>query len=206
MVGHPCWALPALCQAGAAGLAVATRSSMFCPVLPRTACPAVFMLYITGRHEASGTVLQGSLNLVDLAGRWAGGEAALRGWQGGRAVCAALGGWKRGRMSRGGWMACSVGTGQIAFCCMPLPTPQRGLLLFPCCSERLARSQAEGQRAKEACNINKSLSSLGDVFQVWGGRRDACGLVGGWVPAGLSGGWMGSPEGRLLVRPHVLAA
>lgn len=33
-------------------------------------------------------------------------------------------------------------------------------------SERLARSQAEGQRAKEACNINKSLSSLGDVFQV----------------------------------------
>ena len=34
------------------------------------------------------------------------------------------------------------------------------------CSERLARSQAEGQRQKEACNINKSLSSLGDVFQV----------------------------------------
>ncbi len=33
------------------------------------------------------------------------------------------------------------------------------------CSERLARSQAEGQRAKEACSINKSLSSLGDVFQ-----------------------------------------
>ena len=32
------------------------------------------------------------------------------------------------------------------------------------CSERLARSQAEGQRAKEACSINKSLSSLGDVF------------------------------------------
>lgn len=31
-------------------------------------------------------------------------------------------------------------------------------------SERLARSQAEGQRAKEACSINKSLSSLGDVF------------------------------------------
>ncbi len=26
------------------------------------------MLYITGRHEASGTQLQGSLNLVDLAG------------------------------------------------------------------------------------------------------------------------------------------
>lgn len=33
------------------------------------------------------------------------------------------------------------------------------------CSERLARSQAEGQRAKEACSINKSLSSLGGVFQ-----------------------------------------
>ena len=31
------------------------------------------MLYITGRHEASSTVLQGSLNLVDLAGRWVGG-------------------------------------------------------------------------------------------------------------------------------------
>ncbi|KAK9909075.1 hypothetical protein WJX75_006832 [Coccomyxa subellipsoidea] len=31
-------------------------------------------------------------------------------------------------------------------------------------SERLNRSQAEGQRAKEACSINKSLSSLGDVF------------------------------------------
>ena len=33
------------------------------------------------------------------------------------------------------------------------------------CSERLNRSQAEGARAREACNINKSLSSLGDVFQ-----------------------------------------
>ena len=32
------------------------------------------------------------------------------------------------------------------------------------CSERLARSGVEGQRAKEACLINKSLSSLGDVF------------------------------------------
>lgn len=32
-------------------------------------------------------------------------------------------------------------------------------------SERLARSQVEGQRQKEACAINKSLSSLGDVFQ-----------------------------------------
>ncbi len=32
------------------------------------------------------------------------------------------------------------------------------------CSERLGRSEAEGQRAKEACAINKSLSSLGDVF------------------------------------------
>ena len=41
----------------------------------------------------------------------------------------------------------------------------------PCrCSERLARSQAEGQRAKEACSINKSLSSLGDVFQALASR------------------------------------
>jgi kinesin family protein C1 len=60
---------------------------------------AVFILYVTGRHEASGTLLRGSLNLVDLAG-----------------------------------------------------------------SERLGRSGAEGDRAKEACSINKSLSALGDVF------------------------------------------
>jgi predicted nucleic acid-binding Zn-ribbon protein len=60
---------------------------------------SIFMLYITGCHEATETMLQGSLNLVDLAG-----------------------------------------------------------------SERLNRSQAEGQRAREACSINKSLSSLGDVF------------------------------------------
>lgn len=33
-------------------------------------------------------------------------------------------------------------------------------------SERLARSGAEGQRQKETCAINKSLSSLGDIFQV----------------------------------------
>lgn len=39
------------------------------PTLPTVVLPAVFMLYITGRHEASSTVLQGSLNLVDLAGR-----------------------------------------------------------------------------------------------------------------------------------------
>jgi kinesin family protein C1 len=59
----------------------------------------LFLLYITGRHPASGQLLNGCLNLVDLAG-----------------------------------------------------------------SERTARSGAEGQRMKEACAINKSLSSLGDVF------------------------------------------
>ena len=32
------------------------------------------------------------------------------------------------------------------------------------CSERLSRSEAAGQRQKEACAINKSLSALGDVF------------------------------------------
>lgn len=60
---------------------------------------AVFALRITGRNEASGTQLKGSLNLVDLAG-----------------------------------------------------------------SERLARSLAAGDRARETCAINKSLSALGDVF------------------------------------------
>lgn len=30
---------------------------------------SVFMLYISGQHEASGTRVQGALNLVDLAGR-----------------------------------------------------------------------------------------------------------------------------------------
>ena len=59
----------------------------------------LFMLYITGEHEAAGTLLAGCLVLVDLAG-----------------------------------------------------------------SERVARSGAEGARLKEACAINKSLSSLGDVF------------------------------------------
>ncbi len=48
--------------------------------------------------------------------------------------------------------------------CMPRVATVCVCLLCPR-SERLARSQAEGQRAKEACSINKSLSSLGDVFQ-----------------------------------------
>ena len=66
---------------------------------------AVFALRITGRNEASGTRLKGSLNLVDLAG-----------------------------------------------------------------SERLARSLAAGDRARETCAINKSLSALGDVFAALSAR------------------------------------
>jgi kinesin family protein C1 len=59
----------------------------------------LFMLYITGVHEAAGKKLEGCLNLVDLAG-----------------------------------------------------------------SERTERSGATGERMKEACAINKSLSCLADVF------------------------------------------
>lgn len=80
-----------------AGAARRTESTAMNAVSSRS--HAVFILYVTGRHEASGTLLRGSLNLVDLAG-----------------------------------------------------------------SERLSRSGVEGDRAKEACSINKSLSSLGDVF------------------------------------------
>ena len=39
------------------------------------------------------------------------------------------------------------------------------------CSERLARSQVEGKHQKEACSINKSLSSLGDVFTALGAKQ-----------------------------------
>lgn len=39
------------------------------------------------------------------------------------------------------------------------------------CSERLDRSLAEGQRQKEACSINKSLSALGDVFSALSARN-----------------------------------
>jgi hypothetical protein len=39
-------------------------------------------------------------------------------------------------------------------------------------SERLARSGAEGSRQKETCAINRSLSSLGDIFQVLIPRDD----------------------------------
>ena len=38
---------------------------------------SVFMLYISGHHEGSGQRLQGALNLVDLAGRWGPGTAAI---------------------------------------------------------------------------------------------------------------------------------
>ena len=37
-------------------------------------------------------------------------------------------------------------------------------------SERVARSGASGDRLKEACAINKSLSSLGDVFAALGSK------------------------------------
>ena len=39
------------------------------------------------------------------------------------------------------------------------------------CSERLARSQVEGKHKKEACSINKSLSSLGDVFSALASKQ-----------------------------------
>lgn len=120
------------------------------PRFPLLSCPAVFMLYITGRHEASSTVLQGSLNLVDLAGR-CGCGAGGRGWDDDLMHC---------------WPGVPGGVPQKFGCrnhvSPPLPHHD---------SERLARSQAEGQRQKEACNINKSLSSLGDVFQVGEGGR-----------------------------------
>ena len=38
-------------------------------------------------------------------------------------------------------------------------------------SERLARSQVEGKHQKEACSINKSLSSLGDVFSALAAKQ-----------------------------------
>ena len=40
-----------------------------------------------------------------------------------------------------------------------------------CGSERLARSQVEGKHQKEACSINKSLSSLGDVFSALASKQ-----------------------------------
>lgn len=47
-----------------------------------------------------------------------------------------------------------------------LPRCPADLPAAPClpASERLDRSLAEDQRKKEACSINQSLSSLGDVF------------------------------------------
>ena len=60
-------------------------------------------------------------------------------------------------------------SGPVLFCLLlPFSSygPLRSLLLsaHTLCSERLARSEVTGQRQKEACCINKSLSSLGDVF------------------------------------------
>ncbi len=63
---------------------------------------SVFMLYITGRNEAGGTVLQGSLNLVDLAGRWAVERAGECG--GAELRCSAVGRWQQCDKVVGGWM------------------------------------------------------------------------------------------------------
>ena len=38
-------------------------------------------------------------------------------------------------------------------------------------SERLARSQVEGKHQTDACSINKSLSSLGDVFSALAAKQ-----------------------------------
>jgi hypothetical protein len=121
---------------------------------------SVFMLYITGQHEASGTVLQGSLNLIDLAGRWV--DSTLKSWH----ACS----WLEARLEcRGDGHAGDAGHGMGRLPSFPLTPCARADFLpplrLPPRSERLARSQADGQRAKEACSINKSLSSLGDVFQ-----------------------------------------
>ena len=97
---------------------------------------SVFMLYIVGAHPPSGTQLQGCLCLVDLAGRWA-------------------------------------HTGNLHSPTYPSHVPHRpaekitllsASLDLPPYSERLDRSQAEGLRKAEACAINQSLSSIGDVF------------------------------------------
>jgi kinesin family protein C2/C3 len=54
-------------------------------------------------------------------------------------------------------------------CCVfhPAASPLRGKLhlIDLAGSERLARTGAQGDRLKEAQNINKSLSALGDVIQ-----------------------------------------
>lgn len=77
-VGACSKSLPLHAPCACAGIAllpvpVPARLTLLAPLLllpPFYACShSVFMLYITGRNEASGTVLQGSLNLVDLAGR-----------------------------------------------------------------------------------------------------------------------------------------
>lgn len=64
---------PVTCPADAEELVAAAAA---CRVVHTTAMNAassrshsIFMLYISGHHEASATRVQGALNLVDLAGR-----------------------------------------------------------------------------------------------------------------------------------------
>lgn len=144
---------------------------------------SVFMLNIAGAHAATGVRLQGALNLVDLAGRRA-RKPSFRSslgflgyenpstWPAGafREITFRLGAptpdiiLKTRCATQRNPTECRVlNNSQIKVTSSsPARSPQRSGMRVR--SERLNRSGAEGQRAKEACSINKSLSALGDVF------------------------------------------